>query len=278
MSNDVVVESTVDGVATLTLRRPPRNALTPAFADAILAALERCDADAQVRVVVLTGHGATFSVGADLGSGPGALRDLIAADGGGMSGYQEPAGRVTAAIARLGVPVVAAVNGDAVGGGATIALAADVRFAADTARFAFPFTRLGVCPEGASTYYLPRLVGAGVAADWLLSGRLVDAAEALRCGLVSRVLPAAEVVPAALAWAAELAARTSPIAVARTRALLHAAPPTPAAASVAESAAIVELAAGPDCPEGIDAFLQRRPPRFAPRSTVTPAREGGAVR
>jgi enoyl-CoA hydratase/carnithine racemase len=217
-------------------------------------------------------------VGADLGDGPAALRDLIAADGGGRPGYQEPAGRVTAAIARLGVPVVAAVNGDAVGGGATIALAADVRFAADTARFAFPFTRLGVCPEGASTYYLPRLVGAGVAADWLLSGRLVDAAEALRCGLVSRVLPATEVVPAALAWAADLAARTSPVAVARTRALLRAAPPTPAAASVAESAAIVELAAGPDCPEGIDAFLRRRPPRFAPRSTVTPAREGGSVR
>lgn len=278
MSRNGIVESIVGGVATLTLDRPPRNALTSAFADAAAAALRRCDADPQVRVVVLTGSGATFSAGADLGDGPGSLRDLIAADGGDRPGYQEPAGRVTAAIARLGVPVVAAVNGDAVGGGATIALAADLRFAADTARFAFPFTRLGVCPEGASTYYLPRLVGAGVAADWLLSGRLVDAAEALRCGLVARVLPAAEVLPAALAWAAALVARTSPAAVARTRSLLRAAPATAEAASVAESAAIVQLAGGPDCPEGISAFLERRPPRFAPRSTVTPAVEGSAVR
>ena len=278
MSRAEVDADIADGVATLTLHRPPRNALTPAFADAIVAALDCCDANPQVRAVVLIGHGSSFSAGADLGSGPAALRDLIAADGGDLPGYQEPAGRVTAAIARLDVPVVAAVNGDAVGGGATIALAADLRFAADTARFAFPFTRLGVCPEGASTYYLPRLVGPGVAADWLLSGRLVDAAEALRCGLVSRVLPAGDVLPAALAWAGELVARTSPAAVARTRALLRAAPPTPVAASVAESAAIVELAAGPDCPEGISAFLQRRPPRFAARSTVTPAREGGAAR
>ncbi len=278
MSRAEVDADIADGVATLTLHRPPRNALTPVFADAIVAALECCVADPQVRAVVLTGHGSSFSAGADLGSGPAALRDLIAADGGDLPGYREPAGRVTAAIARLDVPVVAAVNGDAVGGGATIALAADLRFAADTARFAFPFTRLGVCPEGASTYYLPRLVGPGVAADWLLSGRLVDAAEALRCGLVSRVLPAGDVLPAALAWAGELVARTSPAAVARTRALLHAAPPTPVAASVAESAAIVELAAGPDCPEGISAFLQRRLPRFAARSTVTPAREGGSAR
>jgi len=278
VSHDEVVDSIVDGVATLTLRRPSLNVLDGAVADAIVDTLDRLDADARVRAVVLTGHGATFSAGADLGDGPGSIRDGIAADGGGLPGYQEPAGRVTAAIARLGVPVVAAVNGDAVGGGATIVLAADVRFAADTARFAFPFTRLGVCPEGASTYYLPRLVGAGVAADWMLSGRLVDAAEALRCGLVSRVLPAADVLPAALAWAGELAARTSPVAVARTRALLRAAPATAEEASVSESAAIVQLVAGSDCPEGVAAFLQRRPPRFAPRSTVTPAREGSAVR
>ena len=104
MSHDEVVDSIVDGVATLTLRRPSLNVLDGAVADAIVDTLDRLDADARVRAVVLTGHGATFSAGADLGDGPGSIRDGIAADGGGLPGYQEPAGRVTAAIARLGVP------------------------------------------------------------------------------------------------------------------------------------------------------------------------------
>lgn len=254
-----------DGVATLTLDRPPRNALTIGLADRLVAALHRCGDDPDVRALVLTGAGPTFCAGADLSDGPESLRRLLAEDGAPHPGYREPAGRVTAAISRLHVPVVAAINGDAVGGGATIPLAADVRFAAGTARFAFPFTRLGVCPEGASTYHLPRLVGPGVAADWLLSGRLFGAEEARAHGLVSRLLPVADLVPAAQAWAALVAQRTSPTAVARTRALLAAAPRSAAEASEAESAAIVELAGHADCPEGIDAFLQRRTPRFAPR-------------
>jgi enoyl-CoA hydratase/carnithine racemase len=265
MSAEVVVE-TVRGVATATLDRPPRNALTPALADELVAALRRCAADPEVRAVVLTGAGAGFSVGADLTDGPDSLRSLITADGGDRPGYREPAGRVTATIAALDVPVVVAVNGDAIGGGATLTLAADVRFAADTARFGFPFTRLGVCPEGASTYHLPRLVGPGVAADWLLSGRLVEPAEALRSGLVSRLFPAGEVLAAAQEWAAQLATRTSATAVARTRRLLAAAPAGAEEAAAAESAALVDLVRGPDCPEGIAAFRQRRPPRFATRT------------
>jgi enoyl-CoA hydratase/carnithine racemase len=273
MSADVSL-TTERGVATVTLDRPPRNAITPALADRLAEVLRRCDADPEVRAVVLTGAGTSFSAGADLTDGPDSLRALITADGGDRPGYREPAGRVTATMAGLGVPVIAAVNGDAVGGGATVTLAADVRFAADTARFGFPFTRLGVCPEGASTFHLPRLVGPGVAADWLLSGRLVEAAEALRTGLVSRLLPPDEVLPAAQEWAAQLVARTSPTAVARTRRLLAAAPGTAEDAAAAESAALVDLVRGPDCPEGIAAFLQRRPPRFAPRPTPTPGHAG----
>ena len=135
------------GVATLVLDRPPRNALTSGFADALLEALAACHADARVRAVVLTGAGDSFSVGADLTHGPEALRDLLDTDGADRPGYREPAGRVTAAMARLDVPVVAALNGDAVGGGATVALGADVRFATPETRIGFPFTRLGVCPR-----------------------------------------------------------------------------------------------------------------------------------
>ncbi|MBW0102293.1 enoyl-CoA hydratase/isomerase family protein [Pseudonocardia sp. KRD291] len=258
-----------DGVATVTLDRPPRNALTVGFAEALIATLDDMAGDRRVRAVVLTGTGDTFCAGADLVDGPESIRRLFADDGGDRPGYREPAARVGAAIARLPVPVVAAINGDAAGGGATIPLAADVRFAAEHARFVFPFTRLGLCPEGASTHHLPRLVGPGRAADWLLSGRRVDAAEALASGLVSRVLPADRLLEAALGWARQVATSCSPTAVAATRALLAAAPATPDAAAEAESALIVALAAAPDCPEGVAAFAERRVPRFRPADSVT---------
>nr|WP_255426460.1 enoyl-CoA hydratase-related protein [Pseudonocardia sp. C8] len=257
------------GVATVMLDRPPRNALTAAFAEAIVGALDDVGADRRVRAMVLTGAGRTFCAGADLLDGPESLRRLLEDDGADRPGYREPAARIVTAIRRLRVPVIAAVNGDAAGGGATISLAADVRYAAAGARFSFPFTRLGVCPEGASTYHLPRLVGPGRAADWLLSGRRIDADEALAAGLVSRLLPADRVLEEARAWAREVALRCSPAAVAATRGLLAAAPDTPEAASAAESRTLVELAAGPDCPEGVSAFLERRDPRFRPVDTLS---------
>ncbi|MDD7934377.1 enoyl-CoA hydratase-related protein [Actinomycetospora straminea] len=255
-----------DGVAVLVLDRSPRNALTPGFADALVAALEACGRDPEVRAVVLTGAGGVFSVGADLSDGPDALGRLVDADGGDRPGYREPAGRVTAAMGRLDVPVVAALTGDAVGGGATVALGADLRLAATGTRVGFPFTRLGVSPEGASTHHLPRVVGPGRAADWLLSGRLVEAPEALAAGFLGAVHPPDDVLPAAREWAGEVARRTSPAAVAATRALLRAAPADPETAAAAESRTLVELVRGPDCAEGIAAFLERRAPRFAPRS------------
>lgn len=263
---DGVVRVELDGgVATLVLDRPPRNALTSGFADALLEALAACRADARVRAVVLTGAGDSFSVGADLTHGPEALRNLLDTDGADRPGYREPAGRVTAAMARLEVPVVAALGGDAVGGGATVALGADVRVATPETRIGFPFTRLGVCPEGASTYYLPRVVGAGRAADWLLSGRLVGAREAEAAGFLTATITRDDVLAWAQEWAGTIASRTSPTAVAATRALLRAAPADPGVASEAESRTIVELIRSPDCVEGVTSFLERRSPRFAPR-------------
>jgi enoyl-CoA hydratase/carnithine racemase len=251
-----------EGVATLTMQRGDTNAMDGPSTDNLVATLDACSVDPDVRVVVLTGAGRRFCAGADLTHGPRSISVVLESDGGREPGYREPAGRIVLAIERLGKPLIAAVNGDAVGGGATISLAADLRFVADNARFGFPFTRLGVCPEGASTYYLPRLIGLGRANDWLLSGRLIGADEAERAGLANRVLPAAEVLPAAQAYARELAATTSPAAVAVTRALLAAAPGTVLAASDAESREIVKLAYGADCVEGVAAFLDRRPPRF----------------
>jgi len=256
------------GIATVTLDRPPRNALSLALIDQLVAALRQCGRDPEVRAVILTGAGDMFCAGVDLLDGAASIRTLVDDDGGDRPGYLEPAGRVTAVIDQLPVPVVAAINGDAAGGGATIPLAADLRFAAEGARFVFPFTRLGVCPEGASTYYLPRLVGPAVAADWLLSGRPVDSAEAHACGLVNRVVGADELLPAAREWCEQLAARTSATAVARTRTLLRSAPGTRAGASAAESSTIADLAHEPDCLEGVAAFLERRRPRFGGRPTV----------
>jgi enoyl-CoA hydratase/carnithine racemase len=168
----------------------------------------------------------------------------------------------------MNVPLVAAVNGDAAGGGATIALGADIRICSTATRFVFPFTRLGLCPEGGSTYRLPRLVGPSRSADWLLSGRRVDSAEALAAGLVTSVLPAEDVLPAAQRWAQQVAERCAPGAVATTRAMLRACPPDAATAAARESRAIVNLSAQPDCIEGVTAYLERREPRFTERLRV----------
>jgi enoyl-CoA hydratase/carnithine racemase len=263
-----------EGVATLSLDRGAHNALDAAFLHTLVDALSACDDDPDIGAIVLTGKGKSFSVGADLSAGSTAVRDLLAGLGAydGTVGYREPAGTTTLRMTDLAVPVIAAVNGDAVGGGATVLLAADVRFAADTARFSFPFTRLGLSPEGGSTYLLPRLVGPSRAADWLLSGRLIDAAEALAAGLVSRTLPEDEVLAVAQAYARDLVAHTAPTAVAVTRALLAARPGDLITASDAESTAIAGLAASPDGLEGVAAFLDRRPARFTtPRGSSRPS-------
>ncbi|HZZ50971.1 MAG TPA: enoyl-CoA hydratase-related protein [Pseudonocardia sp.] len=268
MTGDGQVSCAVDkaGIATITISRGERNQMAPRFVEDLRETLLAADADPEVRAVVLTGAGRSFSVGADLSSGVTALEELFEADGGYREpDYREPAARMVLAMASVGVPIVAAINGDAVGGGATITLAADARFAVPTARFGFPFTRLGLCPEGASTYYLPRLVGHARATDWLLSGRLVPATEALEAGMVSELVAPEQLVEHAREFARGLVAHSSPTAVAVTRALLNANPQTPDQAAQGESSAIVELARAADCREGTEAFRQRREPRFRPR-------------
>jgi enoyl-CoA hydratase/carnithine racemase len=262
-----------DGVATITLDRPERrNAFTATMADELARAAGLADADDDVRVVLVTGAGRDFCVGADLGGG----RDTFAArrtEGrppGPMSetigGVPRDRGGVTSlAFAALRKPVVAAVNGAAVGIGATMTLPMDVRIAGESARFGFPFVRRGIVPEAASGWFLPRVVGISRAMEWVATGRVFGAEEALAGGLVSRVVPDDELLGTARELAREIVENTSGVAVAAARQLMWSmlGAPTPWDSHRLESVALVELGSGPDAAEGVTSFLEKRPPRFA---------------
>ncbi|NEK59861.1 enoyl-CoA hydratase [Geodermatophilus sabuli] len=256
-----------DGVATITLDRPDRlNAFTPVMAAELAAAAGAADVDDAVRVVVVTGAGRAFCAGADLGAGRGTFTDRAAApDRGTIDGVPRDWGGIASLpFAALRKPVIAAVNGPAVGIGATLTLPMDVRIAAESARFGFVFTRRGIVPEAASSWFLPRVVGISQAMEWVATGRVFDAAEALRGRLVSRVVPDPELLPTALGLAREIADNTSGVAVAAARRLLWSmlGAASPWDAHRAESRALVELGAGPDAAEGVASFLERRPARF----------------
>src|SRR5699024_8731715 len=168
-------------IATITLNRPTaRNGYTVRMSTEIADALDRADRDGAVRVVVLTGSGRDFCVGADLSQGGFDAASSPEPD----SDWQEPAGRCSKRIYTMNKPVVAALNGAATGAGITITLSADYRIAATDSRFGFVFSRRGIYPEGASAWFLPRLVGMGTALDWMISGRVFDATEAKHAGLV----------------------------------------------------------------------------------------------
>ncbi|WP_019813451.1 enoyl-CoA hydratase-related protein [Saccharomonospora saliphila] len=252
-----------DRVATITLDRPrARNGYTVRMADEIVDALDRADTDEDVRVVVLTGAGGDFSVGADL-SGGGFEFDQDTPD----PAWQEPAGRVSARVFALTKPVIAAIHGAAIGGGITITLSADYRLAATDARFGFVFVRRGIYPEGASAWFLPRIVGMGRALDWMVSGRVFDADEAHAAGLVHRVHPPERLLDEAYALAADLVTHTAPVSVAVTRQLLHrmAGAPGPEPVHEVDSRLIASLPGNADSVEGVLSFLEKRPPRFGLR-------------
>jgi enoyl-CoA hydratase/carnithine racemase len=261
-----------DGVATITLNRPDKlNAFTNTMRQELIAAFDQVDADDAVRAVIVTGAGRAFCAGADLSGGAKtfdyAARGAIAAD----EQRRDGGGTVTLRIFACKKPVIAAVNGPAVGIGATMQLPMDIRLGADGARFGFVFTRRGVVPEACSSWFLPRLVGIQQALDWMLSGRVFDAQEALAGGLVKQVLPPAELLPAARAWARAIAANTSAVSVALTRQMLwrmlgadH-----PMEAHKIDSRGIQKMGRSPDAYEGVASFLEKRPARF----TMRPSRD-----
>ncbi|ANY24150.1 putative enoyl-CoA hydratase [Gordonia terrae NBRC 100016] len=267
-SYDEVDYEIADGVAVITLDAPQRrNGMRVQMLVDALHALDRADRDPDVRAVIVTGAGESFSVGADL-DGPETLsRALVEdVDGHTPTGYREPAGRISERLFSMCKPVIAALNGHAIGGGATIAAAMDIRIASENARFGFVFTQRGVVPEGASSWFLPRLVGLGRAADWLLTGRVFDAAEAYEAGFLTKVVPADQVMSVAHEYARLFARDTSPTSVALSKRLLSSAwlhsHPGPAAAQ--ESRIYAGRVDSDDAREGVMSFLERRPAVFPP--------------
>jgi enoyl-CoA hydratase/carnithine racemase len=252
-----------DRIATVTLDRPAaRNGYTVRMSDELADALDRADADADVRVVVLTGAGRDFCVGADLSS-----TDLDL-DGVDPAEWDEPAGRCSMRIFTMNKPVIAALRGAAVGAGSTIVLPADYRLASTDSRFGFVFSRRGLYPEGASTWFLPRLVGLGRALDWMVSGRVFDAEEALAAGLVHSVHEPDHVLDRAHELARDLIANTAPVSVAVIRQMLYRMAPldSPFPARRLDSRLIAGAFTSPDAMEGILSFLQHRAPHW--RGTV----------
>jgi enoyl-CoA hydratase/carnithine racemase len=255
-----------DGVLTITLNRPERlNAFTETMMNELIAAFDASDADDDVRAVIVTGAGRGFCAGADLAKGGETFdwRERAAAgdvprDGG---------GRVVLRIYDSLKPVIAAINGPAVGVGITMTLPMDIRLAAHGAKIGFVFARRGIVPEACSSWFLPRLVGISQAMEWVTTGRVFDADEALRGGLVRSVHGPDDLLPFAHALAREIADNTAPVSVALARQLMwrglgatH-----PMAAHRADSRAMFARGQSADAVEGVTSFLEKRPATYPDR-------------
>ena len=276
MSNDVVTTTLEGRVLTVTLNRPDKlNAFDRAMMEGLIQAFDRADADDDVRAVIVTGAGRAFCAGADLSQGGktfdyaarGDRPEVTAATGPGSEGTRDGGGRVTLRIFNCLKPVIGAINGAAVGIGATMLLPMDVRLASTSARFGFVFGRRGIVPEACSSWFLPRAVGISQALEWTMTGRLFDATEARDGGLVSRVLAPEDLLTAARTLAHEIADHAAPVSVALTRQMmwrmLGAAHPMEA--HRVDSRAMFSRGASADAKEGVTAFLEKRPADFPDR-------------
>jgi enoyl-CoA hydratase/carnithine racemase len=267
MAFETLLYEVTDGVTTLTLNRPDRlNAVNATVIRELMEAFDRADGDDDVRAVIVTGAGRAFCAGADLGGG-----GTTFAGGPGRSerpeDHHDGGGLVTLRIFEMKKPVIAAINGPAVGFGITMTLAMDVRLASSAARIGFVFARRGVVPEACSTWFLPRLVGIAQAAEWAYTGRVFSAEQAQAAGLVSRVVAPAALLPAARELAREIADNTSAVSVALIRQMLwrmlgadH-----PREAHRIDSLGMWYTGRADDAREGITSFLEKRPPRFTGR-------------
>jgi enoyl-CoA hydratase/carnithine racemase len=257
-----------DGIATITLNRPEKmNAYTRVMGEEIMAALDDTDADDAIRAVIVTGSGErAFCAGADLtpeGGGqifsdPTEVADLSdpkVRDGGGL---------LTLRLFESKKPLIGACNGVAVGVGATMQLAMDIRLASSTARYGFVFARRGIVPEAASSWFLPRIVGISQALEWCYTGRVFDAEEAKAGGLVRSIHAPEDLMHTARSLAAEIAENTSALSVAMTRAMMWrlSSADHPMEAHKIDSRAIYRLSRGADAKEGIASFLEKRKPMY----------------
>src|SRR3954453_21813392 len=219
MDYETIRTDVEDGVLTLTLNRPDRlNAFTPTMKDELIAAFDASDADDAVRAVIVTGEGRGFCAGADLAKGGETFDWGERAPSGDFP--RDGGGRVSLRIYDSLKPVIAAINGPAVGVGITMTLPMDIRLASHNAKIGFVFARRGIVPEAASSWFLPRLVGISQAMEWVATGRVFDADEALHGGLVRSVHGADDLLRFAHSLAREIADNTAPVSVALARKLM----------------------------------------------------------
>jgi enoyl-CoA hydratase/carnithine racemase len=280
MHYETLLYEVSEHILTLTLNRPDRlNAFTGTMMEELIAAFDRADADDAVRAIIVTGAGRGFCAGADLSQGaktfdfaaradrPDKQGTPLRPDGGidySHESVRDGGGRVSLRIFESMKPVIAAINGPAVGVGATMLLPMDIRIASSDARFGFVFARRGITPEACSSWFLPRVVGISQALEWTMTGRVFSAQEALEGGLVRKVVAPEALLETARALAREIAGNAAPVSVALARQMMwrmlgadH-----PMEAHKVDSRAIYARGRSADAKEGINSFLEKRPPAF----------------
>lgn len=255
MNLQTVLYEVADGVAVITLNRPQAmNAWTPQLSDELTMAMGAADTDDSVRAIVVTGAGKAFCAGADLSGGEDGFR------GGEASTYDGPRRWPH----HTSKPVIAAINGHAVGVGITYPMLADIRIASETAKIQYAMVRRGILPELGSHVILPRVLGFSKAAELLLTGRMMSGAEAAELGLVSRAVPADQVLPVAMEMARDIAVNTAPVSVALAKRLMWEGMNMGIDEMIAAEGRIInKLAASPDSVEGVRAFFEKRTPEWS---------------
>ena len=271
MNYETIKYEIKDKILTITLNRPDRlNAFTGQMMNDLISAFDSASKDDEVRVIIVTGEGRGFCAGADLGAGEATFnrdknpRVEKTQDEENLEWLRDGGGRTTLAIYDCSKPIIAAINGPAVGVGVTMTLPMDIRLASEDAKFGFVFARRGLVPEAASSWFLPRIVGISKSLEWTFSGKVFDAKEALNGGLVRSIHPKDTLMDEAKNIANEIIENTSPVSVSMTRQMLwkmlgadH-----PMEAHKVDSRAIYELGKGEDTKEGVNSFLEKRPPEF----------------
>jgi len=275
MTYETIKYEVTDQILTITLNRPDKlNAFNAAMQREMIEAFDAADKDDNIRGIIVTGSGRAFCAGADLSSGADtfdrdARRAPVRRLANGHVDYSDPnardgGGQLTLRIFKCLKPVIAAVNGPAVGIGVTMQLAMDIRIASEAARFGFVFSQRGIVPEAASSWFLPRIVGISQALEWCYTGRVFPAQEALAGRLVSKVVAPDELLPAARALAREIATKTAPVSIALIRQMMWRmlGADDPMEAHKVDSRGIYERGRSDDVKEGVMSFLEKRPANF----------------
>ncbi len=271
MSYEHILYDVEDQILTITLNRPDNlNAFTRIMRDELIDAFDKADNDDDVRAIIITGAGRAFCAGADLGKGTETFDYKARGEVNDGEVHRDGGGRVTLRMYQSKKPIIGAINGPAVGIGATMTLPMDIRLASEKARIGFVFSRRGIVMEACSSWFLPRLVGISQAAEWVYSGRIFPADEAKEGGLVKAVYPEDELLPAARSLAKELVADSAPVSVALCRQMMwrmlgadH-----PMEAHKIDSRGIQMMGKSPDVAEGITSFLEKRPAKFTMRPST----------